>query len=264
MDEAGFLVVDVGFGGLEKSTSEEPLSEEVGSDDEESTAAALADALSDVEASEEESVATFFAAGIFMTGFPSEEDVSDEDDFAFGLGGAWPELILAEVFLSWAFILFDAEDFAAMPDSSSDSDSELDPEVPLELAFRFKFLAGLSTIGLFLTAGVGSAAPAGSSSSSASLSELVCEVDDPETFTSAAFVALFFFNEGVPSFISTSESLPSLLVSLPPLLLVSSFAFAGATASFLAWVPALACRFAFFDLLASLVSELSLESLLLV
>ena len=105
-DEAGFFVVGVAFGGLEKSTSEDSLSEEVGSDDEEAAVAALADALSDVEASEEESDVVSFTTGAFLAGLVPDEDVPDEDESAFDLGGAWPELILAEVFLSWAFVLF--------------------------------------------------------------------------------------------------------------------------------------------------------------
>ena len=98
-------MVVVGFGGLEKSTSEDSLSEEVGSDDEESAVAPLADALSDDEASEEDSDVVSFATGVSSAGLVPDEDVSDEDESAFGLGRAWPELILAEVFLSWAFVL---------------------------------------------------------------------------------------------------------------------------------------------------------------
>ena len=263
-DEADFFVVDVGFGGLEKSTSEDSLSEEVGSDDEESAVAALADALSDDEGSEEESDVISFARRVSLADLVPDMDVPDEDESAFALGGAWLDLVLAEAFFSWAFVSFDWGDFAAVPEASSDSDSELDPEVSLELAFRFKFLTRFPTVGLFVAAVVGNFGPAGSSSSSASLSELEREVDDAEAFLLAAFVAFLFSNAGVPSFSSMSTSLPSLLVSLLPLLLVSSFAFTIATASSLALVPALACLFAFFDLLASLVSELSSESLLLV
>ena len=105
-DEAGFFVVGVGFGGLENSTSEDSLSEEVGSDDEESAVAPLADALSDDEASEEESDVVPFATGVSLAGLVPDEDVPDVDESAIDIGGAWPESILAEVFLSWAFVLF--------------------------------------------------------------------------------------------------------------------------------------------------------------
>ena len=127
-------MVGVGFGGLEKSTSEESSSEEVGSDDEESAVAALADALSDDEASEEESDVVSSATGVSLAGLVPDEDVPDEDESTLDLGGAWPELVLIEVVVSWALVLFDRGEFAA------DSDSELDPEVSLELVFRFKFL----------------------------------------------------------------------------------------------------------------------------
>ena len=259
-DDDDFIVGFFDFGGLEKSTSEESLSEELLPEDDESVGAALAlslaDSLSDDKASEEDSDAAFFISRTASPGSSLDEDVSEEDDVADDLGGAVSATIFAEA-LPFAFCIFLKEA------SDSDSDSEL--EVSLESAFRFVFETRPSPMVFFERADLGNFASTGSSSSSASLSELELEVDDDDTLAVASFASfLVFFGTTNASFISTSESLASLLVSLSPLLLVSSFAVFEAVPTSRAAMAALPGSFPFFDSLASLVPELSSESLLLV
>lgn len=152
--------------------------------------------------------------------------------------------------------------FCFLGESESESESELD--VSEEVAFRFKADAVPFTAGFCEVLWVGILAPVGSFSSSASLSELGLDVDCEGDFVLDVLVAL---PEGlgavVASFILTSESLPSLLLPLSPLLLVSFLARPPAVASSLALDPALACFFDFLDFLADLVSKLSSLSLLL-
>ena len=246
-----FSVVGVCLGGLEKSSSEDSLSEELVSEDEDDWDAAFSVAVACLGSSVADSL--------------SDDDVSgDEDESAEDLGRATlagvSDVVVADFLLVLAFAFFTGEGFASLVEDSSDSDSESELDVPLELAFRFKLLTTPFTIDFCDAASVGSCAPAGSSSSSASLSELELEVDGDGDF---AFDVFFFvvFVTGAASSISTSDSLSSSLLSLLPLVLVSSFALTLAAASSLALASALACFFAFFELLTSFVSELSSESL---
>lgn len=146
--------------------------------------------------------------------------------------------------------------------SESESDSELE-ELP-GLALRFTPFVSPLTAGFCEATGVGSCVPALSFSSSASLFELELEVDfDGKLAFDALANFLEGFCAGVASFISTSESLFSSLLSLP-LLVVASFAMALAAAASLALASNLTPFFAFFDFLTALVSSLSSLSLLLV
>ena len=248
-----FFVVGVCFGGLEKSSSEDSLSEELVSEDEDDRDAAFSVAVACLGSSVADSL--------------SDDDVSgDEDKSAEDLGRATlagvSDVVVADFLLVLAFAFFTGEGFASLVEDSSDSDSESELDVPLELAFRFKLLTTPFTIDFCDAASVGSCAPAGSSSSSASLSELELEVDGDGDFAFDAFLLFFVvFVAVAASSISTSDSLSSPPLSLLPLVLVSSFALTLAAASSLALAPALACFFAFFELLTSFVSELSSESL---
>ena len=275
----------VDFGGLKKSSSEDSLSDEV-LEDEDSLAAAVvvvtalrASGLASASLSAGEVVADDLDAalpvavawfGASVADSLPDEEVSDDADESVGdlgrptLAGS-SGVIFADFLLFFAFAFFARGGFAAFLVDSSDSESEEKLEVPLKLAFRFNSLTSPFTLGFCDSTDVGSCAPAGSSSSSASLSEPELEVDDNADL---AFDDFCFFLEafetGVASSISTFDSPSSTLLSLSPLLLVSFCASTSAAASSLALASALACFFAFFDFLSFFVSELSSESLLLV
>lgn len=269
------IFVTVGFGGLEKSTPEESLSDEVDSEDDDEDASAFvvavltsvdlgalsADSLSDDEVSEEvfDSVlatTVVAAAGLDRADSLSDEEASEEDeDLTDGLEiepltwGCEMTRLDTSFFTGTAFALAEVLE--------SDSDSEL--EELLGLAFRFNWFTNPLTVGFLEAAGIGSAVPAFSSSSSASLSELEPDVESDNDLILDDFVVLSVGAcAGIASFISTSESISSSLFSLP-LLLVISFAItlASAFTSFFAF-------FAFLDFLAALVLSLSSVSLLLV
>lgn len=251
-EEFEFLIVGVRSGGLEKSTSES-LSEELASEDEDESGVAI--------------LMVVAASGASMADSLFDDDVSDDEDGSAKDVGRAPlagfsDTVVADFIsvLALAFLRIGA--VASLVEDSAESDDELELEVSLELALRFKLLPAPFAIGSCKIAGVGSCVSSGSSSSSASLSELELEVDCDGDF---AFDPCLFFLIGpiataAPS-ISTADSLSSSLLSVPPLLLVSSFAMTLATASSLALAPALACFFALFDILASLAPELSSESL---
>ena len=251
-EEFEFLIVGVRSGGLEKSTSEE-LSEELASEDEDESGVAI--------------LMVVAASGASMADSLFDDDVSDDEDGSAKDVGRAPlagfsDIVVADFIsvLTLAFLSVGA--VASLAEDSAESDDEFELEVPLKLAVRFKLLPAPFTIGSCKVAGVGGCVSSGSSSSSASLSELGPEVDCDDDF---AFDPCLFFLIGpiatAASSISTADSLSSSLLSVPPLLLVSSFAMTLATASSLALAPALACFFALFDVLASLAPELSSESL---
>jgi len=263
----------VGFGGLVKSTSSESLLlEELVSEDEVSAFAgvgaaidaagslevSLVESLSDDELSEDVEAAFAVAtAGLEASGSDSlsEEEVPDEvADFGSAEFAGMAKL------LTFGFLAETAFSF------STESESEPEPELDEveEVAFRFKLVAIPFLAGFCVNWGFGNLAPAGSFSSSASLSEFELDVDDEGDFDLDVLVTLLEgFGAIVASFISTSESLSILLLPLSPLLLVSFLARTAATASSLALDPAFARFFDFLDFLADLVSELSLLSLLL-
>ena len=149
------------------------------------------------------------------------------------------------------------------------SESECDSEIEelLGLAFLLRLFTNPLAVGFCEAAGEGSCAPALSFSSSASLSELELDVDcDDDLLFDDLLIFLVGFCDGVASSISTSGSLPSSLLSLP-LLLVMSFAMTLAAAASLALASAFDCFFAFFaffDFLTALTSLLWSLSLLLV
>ena len=147
----------------------------------------------------------------------------------------------------------------------SESDPEPEPEELLGLAFRLRPFARPFTVGFWEASVLGSCAPALSFSSSASLSELELDVDfGDKLFFDGLLDFLLGFCAGVPSFISTSESIFSSLLSLP-LLLVMSSAMTLAAAASLALASAFNFAFvAFFDFLTAFAPSLSSLSLLLV
>ena len=248
-----FFVVGVCFGGLEKSSSEDSLSEELVSEDEDDWDPVFL-------------VAVAFLGSSVADSLPDDDVSGDEDESAEDLGRATlagvPDVVVADFLSVLAFAFFAGEGFASLVEDSSDSDPESELDVPLELAFRSKLLTTPFTIDFCDAACVGSWAPADSSSSSASLSELELELDGDGDFAFDAFLFSFVvFVTDAASSLSTFDSLSSSLLPLLPLLLVSPFALTLAAASSLALALALACFFAFFELLTSFVSELSSESL---
>ena len=146
----------------------------------------------------------------------------------------------------------------------SDSDSDVELEVLPEPAVRLMLFINPLTFGFCEAACIGSCAPALSFSSSASLSELDFDVDDDDGLIFDRFlVFLLGFCSGVVSFISTSDSISSWLLSLP-LLPVMSFAMTVAAVAPLAFASA----FTFFETLIFFLGvlttfALSLLSLLL-
>lgn len=148
---------------------------------------------------------------------------------------------------------------------ASEADPESEPEELLGLAFRLRWFTRPFTVGLWEASDLGSCARAPSFSSSASLSELELDKDlDDKLFFNGLLDFLLGFCAGVPSLISTSESIFSSLLSLP-LLLVMSFPMTSAAAASLALASAFIFTFvAFLDFLTAFVSSLSSLSLLLV
>ena len=266
----------VGFGGLEKSISEDSLSDEVDSevdeDDEDAFSllvvvavsvgleASSSDSLPDDELSEEgldRAVAGVFPVTLGLAGSEnaaaislSDEEVSEEEELTDSLV-TMTLLCGCEMALT---IGLDASstDTASTPAgdeaSESDSDFETELEEPLVLAFRLSFFTKPLTVGFCEAAGIGVWAPALSFSSSASLSALELDVDlEDDLAFDAFFDFLIDFCAEVASFLSPSESASSPLLSLP-LLLVISFAMTLATAASLALASAFAFAFlAFFN-----------------
>ena len=148
---------------------------------------------------------------------------------------------------------------------ASEADPESEPEELLGLAFRLRPFTRPFTVGLWEASDLGGCARALSFSSSASLSEFELDKDfDDKLFFNGLLDFLLDFCAGVPSFISTSESIFSSLLSLP-LLLVLSFAMTLAAAALLALASAFSFAFvAFLDFLTAFVSSLASLSLLLV
>ena len=274
----------VGFGGFEKSTSEESLSDELDSEEDDDVASALviavvtsvdlgassADSLSEDEVSEELfgsvlTIAFVAAAGLETADSLSDAEASEEDE----------ELIdgLETEPLIWGFEMtgldissFTITTFVLAEEEVVESDPDSELEELLGLAFRFNPFTSSVTVGFFEAAGIGSAVPASSSSSSASLSELEADVESDGLILDDFEILSVDACAGVASFISTSESISSSLFSLP-LLLVMSFAITLAAASSRALASAFTSFFAFFaflDFLAALVLSLSSVSLLLV
>ena len=277
------VFVTVGLGGLEKSTSEDSLSDEVDSeDDDDGDASALmiaveasvvlgassADSLSDDEVSEDVfgsglTIAFVATAGLERAGSLSDAEASEEDEELTG-GLETEPLIRGCEMTGLVMSFFTGTAFAEEEVLESDSDSEL--EELLGLAFRFNPFTSSVTVGFFEAAGIDSAVPAFSSSSSASLSELEPDVESDALILDDFVILSVDVCAGVASFISTSESISSSLFSLP-LLLVTSFATTLAAASSRALASAFTSFFAFFaflDCLAALVLSLSSVSLLLV
>ena len=280
MDTTLVVFVTVGFGGLEKSTSEDSLSDEVDSeDDDDGDASALviavvisvdlgassADSLSDDEVSEElfgSVLATAFvaAAGVETADSLSDAEASEEDEeLTDGLEtepliwGCKMTGLDASFFTDTTFGLAGEEVL------ESESDSEL--EELLGLGFRFNAFTSPVTVGFFEAAGIDNAVPAFSSSSSASLSELESDVESDGLILDDFVTLSVDACAGFASFISSSESISS------SLLLVMSSAITLAAASSRALASAFTSIFAFFaflDFLAALVSSLSSVSLLLV
>ena len=279
------IFVTVGFGGLEKSTSEESLSDEVDSEDDDEDASAFvvavltsvdlgalsADSLSDDEVSVEvfDSVlaTTVVAAAGLETADSLSDDEASEEDEELTDGLEIEPLIWDCEMTGLDTFFFTGTAFALAEEEVLESDSDSELEELLGLAFRFNPFTNPFTVGFLEAAGIGSAVPAFSSSSSASLSELE---PDGESDNDLILDDLVVLSVGtctrVASFISTSESISSSLFSLP-LLLVMSFAITLAAASSRALASAFNSFFAFFaflDFLAALVSSLSSVSLLLV
>ncbi len=267
------MVVFVGFGGLEKSTSSESLlSEELVSDDKGSAFAgvgaaigaagffesSLAESLSDDELSEDVEAAFAVAiAGLEASGSDplSEEELSD--DMADFRGAE-----VAGIAAPSTFAFSAGRAFAFSGESASESESER--EEAEEVVFRFRGFAVPFRVGFCEILWVGNLAPVASFSSSASLSELELDVEGEDDFGLDVLVTLpEGLGAAVASFISTSESLPLLSLPLSPLLLVSFPARTPVAASSLALDRAFACFFDFFDFLADFVSELSSLPLLL-
>ena len=214
------IFIFVGLGGLEKSTSEESLSEEVVSEVSEDVdadflgvgtaaglGAAFSESLSDDEVAEEEEESVFFGAVAFAGG------VTNFGVFVVGslLGVAFEE---EDASLGAFDLVFDFNFFAGAGFSSSVlSISESELEV-LELALRLRLFVAPSVLVFCEGVGVGNFAPVDSCSSSASLSELELDVDD-EDFGRAASecFSLAFFGVDA-SFIPTSKSLPPFFSSL--------------------------------------------------
>lgn len=192
----------------------------------------------------------------------SEEEESDE---VVLLGGE----DVAGIALSLSFVFFAGVADPCLEELDTKSESESAPELESEsaledeeeLAFRFKLLGVPFAAGCFEVDGEFELAPAGSFSSSASLSVLELDVDGEDDLVFDALVPLIL-ELGTPiiSFISTSESLSSLLL---PLLLVSFFTRTSAAAISAALDLAFAFFLDFLEFLADLVSKLSSVSLLL-
>lgn len=270
------VLVTVGFGGLEKSISEDSLSDEVDSevdeDDEDvfsllvvvavsvGLEASSPDSLPDDELSGEDldrAVAGVFPVTLGLAGSEnaaaislSDEEVSEEEELT-------DSLVTMTLLCGCEMVLttgLDASstDTASTPAgdeaSESDSDFETELEEPLVLAFRLSFFTKPLTVGFCEAAGIGVWAPALSFSSSASLSALELDVDlEDDLAFDAFFDFLIDFCAEVASFLSPSESASSPLLSLP-LLLVISFAMTLATAASLALASAFAFAFlAFFN-----------------
>ena len=277
------VLVTVGLGGLEKLTSEDSLSDEVDSEDDDDDdddedastfviavvtgvdlGASSADSLSDGEVSEEvfeSGLATAFvvAAGLETADSLSDAEASEEDEELTD-GLETEPLIRGCEMTGLDISFFTGTAFALAEEEVLESDSDSELGELLGLAFRFNPFTNSVTVGFFEAAGIDSAVPAFSSSSSASLSEL-----EPDAESDGLILDVDAC-DGVASFISTSESLPSSLFSLL-LLLVMSFAITLAAASSRALASAFISFFAFFaflDFLAALVLSLSSVSLLLV
>ena len=274
------VLVTVGFGGLEKSTSEDSLSDEVDSEvDEDAFALLVMVAVSvgleasssfplpDDELSEEDvdrALADAFAITLVLAGLensaadslsdeevPEEEELTDSLETGTLLGGcetAPTRGLEASFFTGTAST--PAGDEASEADTASDSDFEAELEEPLVLTSRLSFFTKPLTVGFCEAAGICVWAPALSFSSSASLSALELDVDlEDDLFFIDVFGFLIDFCAEIASFISTSESASSPLLSLP-LLLVRLFARTLAAAASLALASAFAfALIAFFDLL---------------
>ena len=287
------VLMTVGFGGLEKLIFEDSLSDEVDSevdeDDEDAFAllmivavsvgleASSSDSLPDDELSEEGldlAVAGAFPVTPGMNGLNnaaavslSDEEVSEEEEVTdiletrtllCGCEMALTTGLDASFFTGTASTPAGDEASESDSDSKFDSDFEAELEEPLVLAFRLSFFTKPLTVGFCEAAGIGVWAPALSFSSSASLSALELDVDlEDDLVFDDVFDFLIGFCAEITSFILTSESGPSPLLSLP-LLLVISFAMILATAASLALASAFAfALIAFFDFLRDLVSLLS-------
>ena len=286
MDTTLVVLVTVGFGGLEKSTSEDSLSDEVDSedDDDDGDASALviavvisvdlgtssADSPSDDEVSEEVFDSVLATAFVAAAGLETADSLSDaeasEEDEELTDGLETEPLIWGCEMTGLDTSLFTATAFALAEEETLESESDSELEELLGLVFRFNAFTSPVTVCFFEAAGIDDPEPACSSSSSASLSELEPDVESDGLILDD-FVTLFVDAcAGIASFISSSESISSSLFSLP-LLLVMSFAITLATASSRALASAFTSVFAFsafLDLLAALVLSLSSVSLLLV
>ena len=281
------VLVNVGFGRLEKSSSEERLYDEVAAEVDEGDEDAFAllvgaavsvgleasspDSLPDDELSEgdfDHAVAGAFPVTPGSTGFDnpaaislSDEEVSEEEEVTDSLETR-TLLCGCEMApttgLDASFFIGTASTPAGDKASESDSDFEAELEEPLVLAFRLSFFTKPLTVGFCEAAGIGVWAPALSFSSSASLSALELDVNlEDDLVFDDVFDFLIGFCAEIASFILTSESDSSPLLSLP-LLLVISFAMILATAASLALASAFAFAFtAFFNFLWDLVSSLS-------
>ena len=280
------VLVTVGFGGLEKSSSDslsDVLESEEEDDDEEASAfgvtvdlgASSSRSPSDDELSEDDSDSAFTAAVVLVAAgsggsaadsLLDEELSEEEDEVSDGLETGTLIRgceVTSERGLEASFFTNTALTPADDEMSDSSSDSELEEWLP----FRLRLFTNPLTVGFFEAAGVCRSAPALSFSSSASLSELELDVEgDDDLIFDILLGLLLDFCAGAASFISTSESLSSSQLSLP-LLLVMSFAMTLAAAASLALASAFASFFiffAFFDFLTALRLSLSSLSLLLV
>lgn len=237
-----WTTVGVRFGAWEKSSSSDSLSEELVPEEDD-----------DVDATAVEATVFFGDSSV-----DSSVEVVLEDELGLATIKGIPTSppLNAAVFV---FAFFEGDDpataagMALDPESVESEESEPELVESLEAAFRLRFLTGPLVADVCDAADACNGAPAGSFSSSASLSALELVVDEEGDF---AFDALAFFlaafSVGIVSVISTSNSL-----SLPPLLLVSSLALTLAAASSLAFALAFACFLDFFDFLAVFVSSLS-------
>lgn len=198
------------------------------------------------------------AGRALFAGVCSSESLEDEDsledeeeltaDFLGDVFGASAATVRDCFLTGVAFIFFAGGASASSDDDESDSESVSELDDPLELAFRFSLLVGLLVVGVMES----SLAPGASFSSSASLSELVLDVDADDDFELITFFTgfgaeacfLVNFDVATTSSMSTSDSLSSLLLPLLPLLLVTSDSTLALPFSFLLFFGCLTCTVA--------------------
>lgn len=195
-------------------------------------------------------------AGVWSSESLDDEDsLEDEEELTADF---WGDLFGADAaaaedcFLTGvAFVFFAGGASASSDDDESDSESVSELDDSLELAFRFSLLVGLLVVGVM----EGSLAPGASFSSSASLSELVLDVDADDADDDFELITFFIgfeaeacflvnFDVAITSSMSTSDPLSSLLLPLLPLLLVTSASTLALPFSFLLFFGCLTCTVA--------------------